>query len=385
MPPLSDDELLIIAASAGGGGGGLLLVAGVCIASYLVARRRRQRRADATSTRAPKKVTISMGNTAGAPKRRWGRASAPSGRHTAGEKHRHIWDNDAEHRQRKSSEASIEAMIRPTTPRAPATPRTPGTPGTPRTPGSGRMPPPMPVDAVSGRAPSDEATKRKQEVDAPPPGWKRFADHSGVELYVNSETGESTWERPNSAMVAAAGGKDGLPAGWMSLRNDCGQTYYHHAESNMTSWERPSSTLVQASSKSAEPFARIADSFVEDPLPLGWKMLSDDEGGAYYYNPETGTTSWERPASTTDLYGGRGGAGGPATATERSGASLWKSMRGSLALRLASRLQEKGVDTSTNPSWLESSGPRWHVKKEPALFAWAPPCAHTFRRCRGAT
>ena len=198
-----------------------------------------------------------------------------------------------------------------------------------------------------------------------PPGWKRFADDSGIELYVNSETGESTWERPKTAM---SGGKDGLPTGWTSFKNDSGQTYYHHAESNMSSWERPSSTLAETSSKSSEPFARIADSFTEDPLPLGWKMLSDDEGGAYYYNPETGATSWERPASTTDLYGGHGNAGGPTTATGRSGASLWKSMRGSLALRLASRLQEKGVETSAEPSWLESSGPRWHVKKEAPLL-----------------
>ena len=33
------------------------------------------------------------------------------------------------------------------------------------------------------------------------------------------------------------------------------------------------------------------------PLPPGWQMLWDEQGRAYYVNPQTGETSWTPPAS----------------------------------------------------------------------------------------
>ena len=112
----------------------------------------------------------------------------------------------------------------------------------------------------------EELTVRKSEVEQAdetlnsilPEGWREVIDQaSGVSYYFNSHSGATTWERPSEASVAA-------------------------------------STAAQSTTTTT---AMVADELSQAGLPEGWVAAIDAESGSiYYYNAETGETSWEFPA-----------------------------------------------------------------------------------------
>ena len=69
-----------------------------------------------------------------------------------------------------------------------------------------------------------------------------------------------------------------LPQGWIETHDDDGNLYYYNEETGETSWEPPGVSETEAKEGSS------------------WSKLIDDETGVpYYYDSVSGETSWDAP------------------------------------------------------------------------------------------
>ncbi|XP_071958251.1 E3 ubiquitin-protein ligase Su(dx)-like [Antedon mediterranea] len=66
---------------------------------------------------------------------------------------------------------------------------------------------------------------------------------------------------------------DGLPPGWEMRTDQQGRTYYVDHNAHTTTWERP------------------------QPLPQGWERRHDPQGRIYYVDHNTRSTTWQRPTN----------------------------------------------------------------------------------------
>jgi hypothetical protein len=179
------------------------------------------------------------------------------------------------------------------------------------------------------------AKKRKEKNDRStlsedpslPPGWSSFIDPStGYPCYVNEDTNETQWEHPNPSEVEMSKienplrqqqqnqknqKKDShnrqetvLPSGWEKQYHE-GDKYYQN-EDGTTSWDAPEGSYGgstgggEESGKESGQGGLLEQNHVrsETALPAGWGK-DDDGEGSYYFNDETGETSWTAPEGST--------------------------------------------------------------------------------------
>ncbi|OEU13171.1 hypothetical protein FRACYDRAFT_155497, partial [Fragilariopsis cylindrus CCMP1102] len=71
--------------------------------------------------------------------------------------------------------------------------------------------------------------------------WEEVEDpSSGTVYYYNSETGESSWDRPTSAVDDNQDIPDPLPECWVETEDESsGKMYYFNSLTGETSWDRP--------------------------------------------------------------------------------------------------------------------------------------------------
>ena len=109
-----------------------------------------------------------------------------------------------------------------------------------------------------------------------------------------------------------------LPDGWVEQMDpSSGLPYYYNAETNETTWERPVTETAAPPSEAEEPLeeVQVDDEPVaveetpatadeepteavaeEEELPEGWvEQIDPSSGLPYFFNAETGETTWERP------------------------------------------------------------------------------------------
>jgi len=135
-------------------------------------------------------------------------------------------------------------------------------------------------------------------IGAPGGLWEpQYDEETGDYFYVNSATGETSWEPPAAASPqrdqyassapAPIGGPDGL---WEPQYDDeTGDYFYVNSVTGETSWEPPATAAPQR------------DQYASNvPAPIGaadgstWEPQCDAETGDYFYvNSATGEASWE--------------------------------------------------------------------------------------------
>lgn len=66
---------------------------------------------------------------------------------------------------------------------------------------------------------------------------------------------------------------------WQQAQDDAGRVYYYNSETLETSWEKPADFT--------------------DSSSCSWKAYKTDDGREYYHNETTGETTWDKPAELT--------------------------------------------------------------------------------------
>lgn len=135
--------------------------------------------------------------------------------------------------------------------------------------------------------------------------WTMYEDEdTGEDYYYNTSTGETMWAHTDDnidAMEHHESGsreveKDSRIArdGWR-IRTDeeTGQMYYYDAETGESTWHDP--YYQRDSDASWEEINKSASS---------WLLLTDENGNEYYYNPETHESRWESPDEDVEREAG---------------------------------------------------------------------------------
>jgi hypothetical protein len=138
-----------------------------------------------------------------------------------------------------------------------------------------------------------------------PPGWSSSIDEgSGYPCYYNSQTGETSWEKPVSTTMAnpmqgASHGRNEtqLPSGWGKDMDAEGNKFYYSKDGSVQ-WAKPPGSVGGSGSGSG---SFLGDNHVrsETVLPNGWGKDVDGEGNQYYYGENSGDVSWTAPEGST--------------------------------------------------------------------------------------
>eukprot|EP00941_MAST-03F_sp_MAST-3F-sp1_P000797 g797.t1 len=173
-------------------------------------------------------------------------------------------------------------------------------------------------------ADESEVVDQSEEPDS----WEEAQDEEGNIYYYNHTTGESSWEKPLKKLRALVNAgmftsdaestnleftstdfdgedvyfeddEDGEWGNWELCRTEEGDEYYYNAETGESTWEKPARGLqkLKALVKTgmASNLATMNESNTTG-LPPGWQAYNDVSGEEYYFNEQTGETQWEFPS-----------------------------------------------------------------------------------------
>ena len=157
--------------------------------------------------------------------------------------------------------------------------------------------------------------------DGVPEGWYSAVDpNSNERYYCNGETGETQWERPEHEEMSQGSSQldedhqklqedednsevsEELPEGWEAILDpSSGDYYYYNADSGTTSWDKPRREVVNESVEQASFESNVCER-ADEELPENWFAVEDPvSGDTYYYNEVTNETSWEVPTDASNI------------------------------------------------------------------------------------
>lgn len=135
---------------------------------------------------------------------------------------------------------------------------------------------------------------------------------SGETYYANERTGETSWEKPQALLRienephnsnnfqdntrlltnGPAQNDNELPPGWFAAMDEqSGEEYYVNEQTGETTWDRPQNpnhTPLLSNQPASED---------EDSMASGWfAVVEPSSGDIYYANEQTGATSWDKPS-----------------------------------------------------------------------------------------
>jgi hypothetical protein len=118
-----------------------------------------------------------------------------------------------------------------------------------------------------------------------------YDESSGLNYYLNSVTGESTWTRPVIESAAASS----TPVWVESWDETSGRYYYYNTITYATVWDRPADFDGISSSSTAAVTETVSAATTEDDA-ANWVVGVDQSSGReYYYNNITQATQWDKP------------------------------------------------------------------------------------------
>jgi hypothetical protein len=134
---------------------------------------------------------------------------------------------------------------------------------------------------------------------------------SGETYYANERTGETSWEKPQALLRienephnsnnfqdntrlltnGPAQNDNEIPPGWFAAMDEqSGEEYYVNEQTGETTWDRPQNpnhTPLLSNQPASED---------EDSMASGWfAVVEPSSGDIYYANEQTGATSWDKP------------------------------------------------------------------------------------------
>ena len=139
-----------------------------------------------------------------------------------------------------------------------------------------------------------------------PEGWEARKDEaSGATFYFNLHTGEATWDAPQNRQSSSHVNPKNP---WEERLDEAsGVVYYFNAKTGVAQWERPSNMDLLGREEGVNggasiipsPSSNVNDTNVDTNDPdaaINWETKTDDASGAqYYFNGQTGESSWEAP------------------------------------------------------------------------------------------
>lgn len=157
--------------------------------------------------------------------------------------------------------------------------------------------------------------------DGLPEGWYSAIDpNSNERYYCNEETGETQWQRPEHEEMSQGSSQldednqnlqedednsevsEELPEGWEAILDpSSGDYYYYNADSGTTSWDKPWREIVNEAVEQVSLESNVCERSDEE-LPENWFAVEDPlSGDTYYYNEVTNETSWEVPTDASNI------------------------------------------------------------------------------------
>lgn len=120
-------------------------------------------------------------------------------------------------------------------------------------------------------------TSEHTRTNALPLGWDSATDDAGNVFFYNAYTGESTWDPPPTP-------DENFPSG------DAVNAHF----------DAPTDQRFDTAPDSSSTSERVRAS----ALPLGWDSATDDTGNVFYYNTDTGESTWDPPPTRGEKYPG---------------------------------------------------------------------------------
>jgi len=117
--------------------------------------------------------------------------------------------------------------------------------------------------------------------------WQQYIDQeSGREFYYNTETQESTYDRPAEFTEASVAITSATESEWTEhIDENTNQPYYFNSKTGESSFDKPHSRMAMAAQ---EP--------TDDTVGSSWTKHFDEEYQVdYYYNHETGESTYDPP------------------------------------------------------------------------------------------
>lgn len=123
---------------------------------------------------------------------------------------------------------------------------------------------------------------------------KEASEESAQELFKAPST-------PSSASLYVDAGIGEREQGtWIEYVDEEGHLYYQNDLTGESSWTSPTQTqsstgTFEAIDSSSSPDSTKPPTLLSSTPSSPWKQYADEEGRMYYYNNETGATSWTLP------------------------------------------------------------------------------------------
>lgn len=233
----------------------------------------------------------------------------------------------------------------------------------------------------------------------------------GETYYHNEATDETAWELPPGGVVKKpeepsepAPATEQPPASdtaptslWTIIQTGDGETYYHNEESGDTAWELPPGGKVKEPDAGSIPSqavsGQLSPSLQQNPgqklqMPQerapSWTAVQTAEGQVYYYNQNTGETSWELPTdvlasphaganAAQNHFAGMWQAPAQAAEAHANPSDPWAGMRQAQAAEEAARQQREQYEAAMRQAQAVEEAARQQREQWDAVYAqhWA--------------